>query len=261
MKHDRELVSIFVSEYNRAYGTTYGNPEFPEDQRRNTKEVEAIFTDVAGRRLAIEHTLIQPFVGEREDAFGAFEKVFEPLERDLSLPVPDYHIRLAVPAFSVPKGSDWNKVTQIVRDWFIRERHTFPENFSRQSIPDLPFPLTLLVQKLHLPGDAGTLTLARTDMPDTFQEVMQKALSDKAPKLAGATADRRILLLEQNVPIPGIVEFEEAIEATSPGCNGFEKIDEIWVVDSVAWKREWVLFFVKAFADDQGHRECFIYRQ
>lgn len=261
MKHDRGLVEIFVSEYNRAYGSSYGSPEFPEDQRRNTKEVEAIFTDDAGRRLAIEHTLIQPFMGERDDAFGAFEKVFEPLGRDLSLPIPDYHITLAVPAFGVPKGSDWKEVTQKVRDWFIRERHNFPEDFSRQSIPGLPFPLTLLVEKLHLPGYSGKLTLARTDIPDTFQEVMRKALSEKVPKLAQAIANRKILLLEQNVPVPGIVAFETAIEATSPDCTGFEKIDEIWVVNSVAWKRERVLFFKKAFTDEQGYRERFTYHQ
>lgn len=260
MKFDRELVGIFIAGLNQTYGKSYSNPIFPEDQNRNTKEVEAIFTDDEGCRLAIEHTLIQPFLGERGDGFGAFEKVFGPLEKDLSLALPEYNISIAVPAFAVPNGEKWGAVAAKVKDWFIRERSNFP-NASKQMISGLSFPLTLRVWKYYTPGRAGKVTISRTELPDTFQEVVKIALLEKVPKLVKSAADERVLLFEQNVPIPDIVTVEEAIEKNSLGCPDFEKIDEIWVVDSVAWRSEGVLFFERTFADDGGRRERFTYRK
>jgi hypothetical protein len=260
MKFDRELVGFFIEGINRERGTSYENPVFPEDQNLGSKAVEAVYTDTEGHSIAIEHTLIQPFMKEMEDRRGAFDKIFVPLEMDASLSLPDYHINLAVSALSVPKGEKRDEVAVKVKDWFMRERGKFPDEFSKQAVPGLSFPLTLNVWKYHIPGDAGKVTISRIVL-DTFEKVVEKALSDKVPKLVAAVADKRVLLLEQNVPTPDIVTIEDAIQKISPNYPGFDKVDEIWVADTVAWKSEGVIIFERAFADGEGRRERFKHRK
>jgi hypothetical protein len=264
MKFDRQLVGFFIEGVNRERGTSYGSPVFPEDQNLGpkVKAVEAIYTNAEGQGLAIEHTLIQPFMKEREDAFGAFEKIFVPLETDASMSLADYHIAIAIPALSVPKSGkrDRDDIAQKVRDWFTQQKSSFPEGFSQQAVPGLSFPLTLNVWKHHHPGDAGKVTLARS-VPDTFEQVVEKALSDKLPKLAATAADERVLLLEQNVPTPDIVTIEDAVKKLSPNYPDYAKVDEIWVADTVAWNSEGVIIFNRAFADAEGRRERFKHRK
>ena len=49
-----------------------------------------------GKILAIEHTIIEPFVGEKAD-FASFEAAFLEIERDKSLLVPGRWIQVFVP--------------------------------------------------------------------------------------------------------------------------------------------------------------------
>lgn len=116
------------------------------------------------------------------DGFGAFDKVFGPLERDSSLSIPEHRISLAVPAFAVPNGEKWDEVAAKVREWFIRERDNIPDNSSKQVIPGLSFPLTLRVWKSHLPGYAGKVFISRTEIPDTFSRGCEESLIGEGSK-------------------------------------------------------------------------------
>lgn len=67
MRRDRQLVAEFVQAYNYVHGSSFCIESWPEEDQRNTPAVEAIARD-GTRLMAIEHTLAQPFVGERQDS-------------------------------------------------------------------------------------------------------------------------------------------------------------------------------------------------
>lgn len=62
-------------------GRTYKLKERPDVTERKEKAIEAIAASEDGRTLAIEHTYVQPFVGERADAVP-FQTIFEQLHSD-----------------------------------------------------------------------------------------------------------------------------------------------------------------------------------
>lgn len=65
MKRDQMLVEGFLSAYNRYHGTSYKVIRRPEVSNRRTQGVEAVAADEYGRTVALEHTLVEPFKGER----------------------------------------------------------------------------------------------------------------------------------------------------------------------------------------------------
>src|SRR5437588_11432592 len=117
MKRDERLVRLFLEKYGRDSGQSYEIKELPDNVIRNLPAVEAIAKDRYGNSLAIEHTLVQPFMDERDDA-QSFLAVFAPLETDASLSVPEYDITLWVSVGAVPKGLGWNDVGTKVGEGF-----------------------------------------------------------------------------------------------------------------------------------------------
>ena len=104
MRRDRRLVNMFLSKYG-----DYATRDYPEDRDRNKRAVEVIAEDQNGNSVAIEHTLIQPFIGERDDA-QPFSKILEPLDQDNSLAVPGYLITISLPVGAIPRGVNWKEV-------------------------------------------------------------------------------------------------------------------------------------------------------
>ncbi len=94
MKHEDE-VQRFLGAYDKHRGTAYGKDVSWLDQDKSQAQeerVEAIAHDPRRGSLAIEHTLVQPFEDERKRIKGPLGVVFEPLERDPSLVVPEHYI-------------------------------------------------------------------------------------------------------------------------------------------------------------------------
>jgi len=113
------------------------------------------------------------------------------------------------------------------------------------AVAGLPFGLTLSVDKMYLNNDyPGQILVARYDMPETFESVIKKALSDKLPKLSAAQAGKRILLLEQNGVAPGFQEFTKAIRTVQSQFPDLANIDEVWLATRLYGKRKgWFGFF------------------
>ena len=90
-KRDIKLVELLVEHLNSRCGTDYTVTALPEEADRTTKAVEAIATNSKGDSIAFEHTLIQPFVGDKADAQRLL-KVFAPLATDPDCNLPEYDI-------------------------------------------------------------------------------------------------------------------------------------------------------------------------
>ncbi len=228
MKRDQELVVLFVFAYNAGTGSTYRIVAWP-DQADSTKQaVEAIVEDNAGDTLAIEHTLLQPFVGEREDA-QPFLAAIAPLEKDPSLRLPGCYFIMRTEVGAVPKGVDWTQVFETLRSWLRAHLSSFPEGVSRHKIPGLPFELWVTVEKIELLGHAGDFFVARNLPSDSLEDVVRVALARKLPKLVGTLANRRILLLEKADVVHSFTRLREAIDNVRPEFPRLVDVDEIWV--------------------------------
>lgn len=94
MRRDRQLVVEFVQAYNFVHETAFSIESWPEDEHRNTPAVEAIARD-GNRFMAIEHTLAQPFIGERKDS-AIFRRVIVPIETDESLLVRGFDVTVSI---------------------------------------------------------------------------------------------------------------------------------------------------------------------
>jgi hypothetical protein len=230
VRDDIQLVKLFLSRYQDSAGNSYRLAERPDVVERNAPAIEAVACDAHGHRLAVEHTLIQPFEGQKSDDLP-FLKAFERLRLDDSLRVPDRLIEVIPPAFAIPKGFDWDAVGKAVHGWFRDARLTFGDGESRHTIPNLPFKLDVLVQTMDIAGTEGVVSVSRLlprDRP--FIQVLRVALAKKIPKLVATPADAHILLLEDASSAIGFRQVIEGIDACLEEFPQLSDVTAIWVV-------------------------------
>lgn len=73
LDRDKRLITLFVAEYNLWAGSSYSIVRWPDLETRDQEAVDAVARDDGDRELVIEHTLLQPFTGERADAVPFLE--------------------------------------------------------------------------------------------------------------------------------------------------------------------------------------------
>lgn len=92
-RDEQVFVRLFVSAYEN-FGWV-GSRIDPLDEQLDGA-IEALITRTDGQTMAIEHTLIQPFLNEMTD-LARFESVFRRIADDKSLAVPYTGITVYVP--------------------------------------------------------------------------------------------------------------------------------------------------------------------
>lgn len=236
VRDDIQLVRLFLSQFKDSAGNSYQLAERPDMVERNVPAIEAIAVNAHGHRLAVEHTLIQPFEGQKSDDLP-FLKGFERLRLDDSLRVPDRLIEVIPRAFAIPKGFEWDAVGQKVYDWFKDARLTFTDGESWHTIPDLPFKLYVLVQTMEITGTEGVVSVSRIFPKDKpFIDVLRTAFARKLPKLVATPADKHILLLEDASSAIGFRRVIDGIDACREEFPQLSGVDEIWIAKTTVWK-------------------------
>jgi hypothetical protein len=232
-----KLVQLLIDHLNSNDGSDYRITAFPEQDDHSGKAVEAIATNSRGDSVAFEHTLIQPFVGDKADAQPLL-KAFAPLEADPECKLDECDITVLVPVAAVQKGIKWAELANGLKAWLRSNKEVLPEGRSEHLISKLQPDLEISVWKTPLPGLPGKVFVGRTNMPEDFPMVIRTALRKKLPKLAAASAGRRVLLLEKDSPPHGYSEIAKEIEQASAEFSELQRIDAIWVVNTVAWETE-----------------------
>jgi hypothetical protein len=238
MKWDKQLIEIFVGGLNRRTGSNYVLLCYPDEQNREGEAVDAIYSDPVIGKVAVEHTLLQMFEGQKRDDVP-FNKAFGQFWSDKTLPVPGRRIVVFVHPFSIPKGIDWSLAGQKVGEWFRSVRLTLPDGKSEHTVKGLPLHLHVTIDsmdatKLFLPPHVWVV---RALHDDSCRDLVRTLLRTKLTKLAGTLTDRRILLIECATPW-SYPEVKEAIESVGPEFPDLAEIDAIWVVDTTPWKTE-----------------------
>jgi len=248
IKRDQELVIRFLDEYNRVNQDSFKVIEWPEQTERNRPAVEAIAINQAGTSLAIEHTLLQPFVGEKDDT-QRFRAIVDSIEKDLSVRLPGFMVSAFMQVGSVPKGVNWSEAGIVIREWLRANIEIFPMQNSSHTVPGLPFELRIDIHKTDLRDDAGKLFFSRYLPEDSFSDVMLKALSTKLPKLVATEADRHILVLEQDSLNQGYGDVCNCLKSVGSLFSELDEVDEVWLIHSVAWGSENYLSFARVWPD------------
>ena len=236
---------IFIEAFLSAYeDLSWADSEKDWVDRRVDGAVEMLATRKSdGKTLAIEHTVIQPFVDDIKD-FKFFERAFLKIESDKSLIVPDHWIQVFVPVHTLdpfPKASDRAVVVEAVHDWMranrlnIRlgtDRYTFPVSGVSSAAG---FEITLTIKMQKLPGH-GRLHIRRQQVGNDFPEVVRMALSTKLPKLTKQRADKRVLILERRHMNLFPTQILDEIRRQAPSFPQLTAVNEIWILETIGYE-------------------------
>ena len=243
-KDEQVFIRLFVSAYENF---AWAGSRIDRLDEQFDGAVEALITRADGQTMAIEHTLIEPFVGDKRD-FAAFEQEFLRIESDESLFIPDTAIIVYVPVGIL----DGQKPAK--RKVIVESIHSWIENNCRQlregmhpyqcDVPGGP-PVTLTVRK-HGYGNPkprpGSLLVRRQQVSNDLEKVIEKALRRKLPKLVNTKANRHLLFLERDQFTfkPDLIFAE--IERQRPHFPLLGQVDEIWHVETIFFEQGYVYF-------------------
>ena len=134
------IIEGWLRLYNRLNSCAYAVIEWPDENERNRQAIDALCEDPLGNRLAIEHTLIQPFTGAKEDD-ARFLRTLADLEDNPELIVAGFTIHVSQPVAAVPKGIQ----RSILRQDILHQL--------REALPALP----RWAPPRYLPGHADNI--------------------------------------------------------------------------------------------------------
>src|ERR1019366_8162623 len=119
---ERPLLEMFLSEYEIGAWRD-AVPDWVEERTDGT--VEVIATRGDGQTVAIEHTIVQPFVGEKSDS-NTFLQAFGDIEKNPDLAVAERSMTVVIPVGAIPKGYKWKEVGAGLLAWLKANHQLAP---------------------------------------------------------------------------------------------------------------------------------------
>lgn len=244
-QRDKTLLKIFLSAYEN---DSWADANLDWLDERLDGAVEVLATRKSdGKTLAIEHTIIEPFVGDKDD-FARFERGFLRIENDPSLVVTHRIVIVYVPVGTLQKGMQWDSLVRSVHEWLKANILSLPAGSSDHCCTitgtgKQPFDTTLTVRVIESQRSQGKLLVRRQQVKNDLGDVIDKALRGKVPKLVNTVANERILLLERehmNLLPKCIIEEIENRKVAFPKLTD---IHEIWIVETMFYDRDGLLRF------------------
>ncbi|MGC9949343.1 MAG: hypothetical protein ABSF64_23500 [Bryobacteraceae bacterium] len=257
---ERQFIEMLLSAYENG---TWKDAVRDWVEERQDGAVEVVATKAGGTTLALEHTLIQPFVSEKFDS-EVFIKAFGRIERNPALTLPDRHLDVIIPVHAISRGYNWDEVGQEALAWLMANHTLAPkEGSSRHTVPvgsgskKGSFNLAITLHTMHLPGNPGSCLISRTAVPQDLGANVEKALRTKLPKLVNTAAIKRVLLLEKDQLCLSDSEVYREIIRLAPTFPDLAKVDEIWFLDTSAFASDaWASFELR---DGRGLVELLVF--
>jgi|HubBroStandDraft_2_1064218.scaffolds.fasta_scaffold00614_6 hypothetical protein len=241
------FINLFMSAYEDASWADAVHVQ--PDKIERTKPAVDWFAKRAcdGDTVAIEHTIIEPFVEEKRD-FAFFETAFLGIEREADLAVAGRWIQVFVPVGTLRNQHDHlarSAIVKSVHEWIKANRLVVPNGKSQHRCAvarmpdDLDFAITLDAKVVPLQhgsyAETGVLHVRRQQVEDSLADVLGKALGRKLPKLVNTAATRRILLLErQHMNLRPTTILRE-IEKQRASFPQLAQVDEIWILETILY--------------------------
>jgi hypothetical protein len=250
--NDKDRIGFWLRLYNRRVGGSYVVESWPDDDS-SKKNIDALCRDGAGRTLALEHTLIEPYAGNKAD-LDPFLKTLGALENHPLLNQQGYMIMVSQQVGAIPRGVKWTTLPQEIVPQLGAVLPGLSEGWHTVTVGGPKWALDLHVNKMKTsPEDPGKFLTARVYPGDAGPELMIAALERKAPKLAAAVADKRILLLEKDA-VASTVEAQFDLLPDEPRIQLLlGSIDEIWTINTAGLESEDVIFTNQIFPPLYDH--------
>jgi hypothetical protein len=240
-QRDKAVIEHWLRLYNRLTDSSFAVVDWP-DSDSSKKNIDAMCRDRNGHTLAIEHTLIEPFDGEKADA-NRFGRTLASLENHQSFLQRGYMFLVSQPVGSIRNGIEWRDIPQELLRQLPNILPTLPEGAADLVVRSEKWELPLRINKLRLaPQDSGKFLTGRVGPSDPGPELIIRALAKKIPKLSAADADKKVLLLEKDA-VAGTIENQfEQIPENHEIRKLMVGIDEIWSANTAGLERENVIF-------------------
>lgn len=225
---DKQSLKIWLDCFNYLRSSHFVVDSYPDDDS-SAPNVDAICVDAgSGKCMAVEHTRIQAFPGEKADN-AMFERLLGPLDRHPKLLEPGINTWLSIPVGSISKGLDWQSLQSELLEYLRNHLPSLSIGGHRLEFVsgDFRLPLMVVRQLNRQPGHPGNFLVSRQRPLPSNRDVIAKAFNDKLPKLAAAKADVRILLFEQD-SVAGYAPADARQYIDSGEVNSSEMPDEIW---------------------------------
>jgi hypothetical protein len=236
-RSEDKLIELFLTVYDeRTWAGDLSARECPE--RVMDGGVELFATRRAdGETLAIEHTLIEPFVGDKSDFHNHFKELPLTLKSDESLLVPGYAIYVDAPVNALPRGADRRGIIAEIAAWLRTESMTFPSKHTLRDCPSPSHPdgkITLRVRTQPLGDKKQKFLIVQRYGEMRIGDAVEKALRQKLPKLDKTGARRKLLMLEreQGWVLPETICAE--VERLRPRFPLLSNV-QVWIIDTATF--------------------------
>jgi hypothetical protein len=231
-----DLIDLFLTVYEDSRWkpplSTLAQPDKTQDSA-----VEVIATRVADQMtLAIEHTLIEPFVGEKSDYHSRFKVLGEDLRTNPALKVAGEALWVNVPVNAVPRGASADLIAEEVAKWLEATRGRFSSEPTTHDCPSPSHPnqtIRLQVRRDEWGGGGNGFVIVGRYGDMMVNDSVRKALAKKLPKLVGTKVNRRILMLERDQMTLAPADVHHEVEALRPEFPALASVDEVWIADTV----------------------------
>jgi hypothetical protein len=241
IRAEDKLIDLFLKVYNDC---SWSGPLSVKVSPERTTDgaVEMLATRVSdGLTLAIEHTLIEPFVGEKIDFHSHYLAFARQLKADESLRVPGFSIEVEAPVHVLPRGSDWQAIIGDVCVWLRADGLSFPQKKELRECscphhPDGKLIFRVRTTPLDDPREAFLIVQRYGEL--RVGESVNKALGGKVRKLVRTKVDRRLLILERDQPWVLPEQIYEEVERLRPQFPDLALVDEIWIADTATFSVE-----------------------
>jgi hypothetical protein len=225
----KELIERFVAKYNEKQGSHYVITRYPDEENRETRDIDALAEEKNKSALAIEHTRVQTFANEKLDS-SRFIKICGQLESELK-DAFDGDVSMTIQTFAIHPGTDWDGTRKSLRTWLLANVPNLPwDHMGTHHVDGVPFVISL--EKLE--SQIRLFTVSRFAPPgykSELIEMMKAALVNKNEQLEKYRQQyaQTVLLMESedlalvswSILYMGFLQAAEAVSTPN--------IDQVWL--------------------------------
>jgi hypothetical protein len=230
----RRLIKELLAHCGRVRPQRWISLEFPGERIQSRPAVHVIALEETGRATAIQHVPIEG-LAPADEVTGQLLAAIAPLEQAPAAGVRGFHVDLAVSLGFGSATVDLKLLANCLRGWCERQIDAAPEGLSTHVITVSAKTVRLHLEKTPCLEGPGRLTVFRAELPATFATAVSNGLRAGLYTLLQASADRHVLLFEQQdhlwSPAHLRTELEASFEFPELGL-----VHEIWVVDAQSVK-------------------------
>jgi hypothetical protein len=232
--HARRLIKELLAHFGRVLPQRWISLEFPEERIHSRPAVQAIALEETGRATAIQHVPIEG-LSPTDEGTERFLAAMAPLELSPVPGVSGFHVDLGVSLGFGPTSVDLKLLANGLRGWCARQIDTAPEGLSTHVITVSGRPVRMHMEKTRCLEGPGRLAVFRTELPATFSTAVSEGLRARLYTLLRASADRHILLFEQQNHQWSPAHLRTELEASFEFPE-LSLIHETWIVDAQSLK-------------------------